>query len=154
MSCDRNHEELVAYLDGELDRENRRQLERHLAGCRRCSRILDELRQAVEASRQLEVVEPSADFRREFWWRFATESRQAPGWWAGPPRWRWPVLAAGGALAAGLAVAVVMLVSRPRVSEADKVIASHLELFSDYDVIRNLDILEDMEFIESLDEDA
>lgn len=154
MSCNRNHEDLVAYLDGELDQASRQRLEQHLAECEHCSRSLEELRRAVEACRQLEVVEPGEDFQRSFWQRFAAAGKPAPGWWANLWRRRWPVLVASGAVAGGLAVAAVMLAARPRVSEADKIIASHLELFSDYEVIRNLEILEDMEFIESLDEDA
>lgn len=43
-ACERFRADLDRYMDGEIDREGREVLERHLAGCASCSRALQELR--------------------------------------------------------------------------------------------------------------
>ena len=60
--CCRFEGDLVAYLDGELDREASRELERHVADCARCARELDGFRSArdvLKAVPRLKVTESS-----------------------------------------------------------------------------------------------
>jgi hypothetical protein len=52
---------LSAYMDGELDADDRADLERHLIGCGDCRRVLGELREVVETARLLTDREPVVD---------------------------------------------------------------------------------------------
>ncbi len=52
---------LSEYLDGELDQEERRRLEAHLADCAVCAEVLVELRGVADAARALSDTEPSHD---------------------------------------------------------------------------------------------
>lgn len=54
-------ERLSDYLDGELEGEARSEVERHLAGCAPCRRVLDQLQALVEAARALPDHEPERD---------------------------------------------------------------------------------------------
>ncbi len=62
MKCDLPKELLSGYLDGELDRERRVQVERHLKECAHCRDELDELRRLDQQVRTLAVEEPSREF--------------------------------------------------------------------------------------------
>ncbi len=46
MRCSRAQRKLEAYLGGETGERERARLERHLAGCERCSRALERARQS------------------------------------------------------------------------------------------------------------
>lgn len=58
-SCEQIEPMLSAYLDDELDPPERAAVERHVAGCSRCARELDELRGIVNAAEELAA--PSLD---------------------------------------------------------------------------------------------
>jgi len=60
---DRWTDRLSDYLDGELDAAERAALETHLASCRSCAVVLDELRAVVGAAAALEDTPPE----RELW---------------------------------------------------------------------------------------
>ena len=87
MSCKEWNDEWVARLYDELDEEERQRLDRHLAGCPACRRMLDELQQSRELLRSAPPV-PAAP--RVLVLR--------------PPRWRHPAWAFAGGLAAALLV--------------------------------------------------
>ncbi|MEO5842822.1 MAG: zf-HC2 domain-containing protein [Acidimicrobiales bacterium] len=44
---------MSARIDGELDERHQRRFDRHLAGCRRCARILTSLRRTLDDLRVL-----------------------------------------------------------------------------------------------------
>ncbi|HKY61558.1 MAG TPA: zf-HC2 domain-containing protein [Gemmatimonadota bacterium] len=52
---------LSAYLDGDLAAPDREAVERHLAGCRACTAVLEDLGRLVHAAGQLEDREPVTD---------------------------------------------------------------------------------------------
>ena len=54
-------ERLSAYLDGDLDAPERRAVERHLAVCRECAAVLDDLDRLARAAGELEDREPATD---------------------------------------------------------------------------------------------
>jgi anti-sigma factor RsiW len=54
-------EKLSEYIDGELDAVERGNVERHLAGCSQCARLVEDLRAVVEAAQAVEDVPPAAD---------------------------------------------------------------------------------------------
>lgn len=62
MKCDFPIESLSAYLDEELNEQERTAVERHLAGCPRCREALNALRAADESVRQDVYEEPSPEF--------------------------------------------------------------------------------------------
>ncbi|MFQ5952472.1 MAG: anti-sigma factor family protein [Candidatus Omnitrophota bacterium] len=59
MKCDRIRKILHDYIDGELDREDRRVVEDHLGACAECKRIEEKLRKiAVEPFEKAEKAVP------------------------------------------------------------------------------------------------
>ncbi|MGH7542920.1 MAG: anti-sigma factor family protein [Gemmatimonadota bacterium] len=54
-------ERLSAYLDGDLDGPDREAVERHLAGCRECSALLEDLGRVTRAAGALEDRAPATD---------------------------------------------------------------------------------------------
>lgn len=62
MKCDLSIELLNGYLDGELDKEQKAEIEKHLKECEVCRKELEELRQLDEHVRTAEVEEPSREF--------------------------------------------------------------------------------------------
>ncbi len=62
MKCDFPIESLSAYLDEELNEQERKTVERHLAGCPRCREALNALRALDDGVRQDVYEEPSPEF--------------------------------------------------------------------------------------------
>jgi hypothetical protein len=62
MKCDLPRELLSGYLDGELDREQKAEVEKHLRECERCRNELEELKQLDQQVRTLAIEEPSREF--------------------------------------------------------------------------------------------
>lgn len=62
MKCDIPIELLSGYLDGELDKEQKEKIEKHLEECKFCKHELEELKQLDEYVRSMEVEEPSREF--------------------------------------------------------------------------------------------
>jgi hypothetical protein len=63
-ACMHVEDKLSEYLDddqSELTPDERREIERHLAGCAACARTLEELRRVVEEARSLRPRPPAAD---------------------------------------------------------------------------------------------
>ena len=72
FSCLRVRRQLSAYLDGELSRNRRTAVERHLVRCRSCHAALENLRRLERALQIVEV--PSAG--PNLAWRIMTEARE------------------------------------------------------------------------------
>ncbi len=71
-------ERLSAYLDGELEGEERAEVEVHLRGCAECRRALDDLRRVVRRAATLDDQPPSSE--REIWAAIAARlGAHAPG---------------------------------------------------------------------------
>lgn len=62
MKCDLPRELLSGYLDGELDRAQKEEVEQHLRECEKCRNELMELERLDQQVRTLEVEEPSREF--------------------------------------------------------------------------------------------
>jgi predicted anti-sigma-YlaC factor YlaD len=58
MICEKIEVSLSGYLDGELTQQEAQRIEVHLGSCDNCRRILDELREARDATRKLEITQP------------------------------------------------------------------------------------------------
>ncbi|HUU02515.1 MAG TPA: zf-HC2 domain-containing protein [Myxococcota bacterium] len=154
-NCEKVQQELVAYVDDELDPGLRAEIEAHLAVCAACRVRREELGRTIARVDVLPVTAPAPDLLRRFEERIERERKGIFGGfltWLARPR-----VLVGASLAACLLI-VLMVIVRPGGSpgsdDAELAIAGHLDLFSDYEAIKNLDVLEDLEFIESLDLDA
>lgn len=62
MKCNRVRKELSAYIDGEVSSRTRTRIENHLAQCSGCQQYKEHLSRLVESVRQVDRVEPSAEF--------------------------------------------------------------------------------------------
>ena len=62
MKCEKSREQLHLYVDGMLDKQERRALKGHLATCPECRAELELLRGIVEAIETEPLLEPEADF--------------------------------------------------------------------------------------------
>jgi len=82
---------LLSYLDRRLDPASTEALDRHLAICPDCARVVETQRSVWAALDQWEPVAVSADFddrvmariaaEREPWWRRMMDSWSAVAWW-------------------------------------------------------------------------
>ena len=62
MKCDLSIELLNGYLDGELDKKQKAEIEKHLKECEVCRKELEELRKLDENIRTAEIEETSREF--------------------------------------------------------------------------------------------
>ncbi len=72
MKCKKVRKELTAYLDGELKDKKRRIISEHLEGCPDCKKEFIILSQQDELLGQMETIEPSVNFRAQFWQKVRT----------------------------------------------------------------------------------
>jgi hypothetical protein len=108
-------ERLSEYLDGEMDAAARVAIERHLAGCHECTRLLADLRRVVDHAQTLEDTPPAEDL----WSGIAAQIeprtkivRPPAGWWTRRFDFSMPQLAAAGIVLVGLSAAAVWLALR------------------------------------------
>lgn len=119
MNC-RSAESLYsAFVEDELSQKERRDLEAHLLGCRRCSLAVRELRATIALTQSLPAVEVSEHFEEDVLLRIRSGEALRPSiveWLAGllsPLRLR-PVLAASAGVCAVSIAAFVLLSTPPR----------------------------------------
>ena len=67
MDCRKVKKILSAYIDGELNEHNRQEIINHLKICSDCKKEYEFLFQQDSTLKQLASIEPSPDFRRNFW---------------------------------------------------------------------------------------
>lgn len=72
------HEELSAYISGELDEQERRKAEEHLAGCNDCMEQLQKLQRLDALLGQLDELEAPPDFVQEVLARAEQERKVVP----------------------------------------------------------------------------
>ncbi len=147
-ACSNYREDLLAYLDHELEPVGRAALASHLATCEGCSQELERQRQLGEALASLPQLEPSGEFTARFWARLARDGELDPR----PLAWlrEWLTgsrVAVGLGSAAAVAAAVALLVRAPADPDPDWPIvvdAENYELFQEGD-LELLDVLEILE---------
>lgn len=98
---------LAAYLDGELPAAERREVERHLPGCRRCREALQRVRRGAELARELEIesLPAEAEARIRSAIREATRAEEAR---EGPTGFRRRTVRWAAAAAAAAALLVLL----------------------------------------------
>jgi anti-sigma factor RsiW len=152
MSGPNRRSELDAYLDGELNAEERSAFERDLERSETLRRELEVRRGLDAALRALPRVEASPQFEARFWARLA-RAEEPTGWQALVPR-----LASWGAVLAGPAVGAAILVAllgNPSLPQTDWEILADAEGFElvlseDPELLAALDVLEAWDAPEAL----
>jgi hypothetical protein len=86
MTCEEIREELVAYQDGELSEQDRKQVAAHLSTCVACHQEAALLARVGQMFSGMERVIPSPDFAATFWQRLEQERQAKPAnrfahWW-------------------------------------------------------------------------
>jgi len=80
MTCRDYKEMLMGYLDNELEAEQAKDLEKHLAGCARCSKEVQELRKLKEITEGVTLVEPEDRLWQEYWGSIYNRLERGIGW--------------------------------------------------------------------------
>jgi len=80
MTC-RDHKDLMmAYLDNELNEEQRRAFEEHLASCPDCARELKEFRKLKQMTDCVAFVEPEDRIWEQYWNHVYNRVERCTGW--------------------------------------------------------------------------
>jgi hypothetical protein len=70
---------LSAYLEGEVTSPEQKLIEEHLAACRQCSKLLEDLKKTTELVRSLEEIEPPPWFKQKIMARVREEAEEKKG---------------------------------------------------------------------------
>lgn len=151
MNCTQTEKKLVAYLDGKLHADERREFEGHLASCGACGARAEGFRAMWEVLEELPPIMPSPGFDSLVRARVQQEASRGGFWsWIRPsPRMAFAVTA--------LLIASVWLssfqpgrLSMPgqsvavQSSEADFGAIKNLPVLEDYDVLTRFDALSEL----------
>ncbi|MHC4573304.1 MAG: anti-sigma factor family protein [Planctomycetota bacterium] len=80
MSCQHYKEMIMGYLDNELGAEQKKELEKHLAGCAQCSKELEELRRLKEITEGVTLAEPEDRLWQQYWASIYNRIERGLGW--------------------------------------------------------------------------
>jgi hypothetical protein len=80
MTCRDYKEMIMGHLDNELEHGQRKDLEKHLAGCPQCSKELQELRKLKEITEGVTLVEPEDRLWQEYWGSIYNRMERGIGW--------------------------------------------------------------------------
>jgi Putative zinc-finger len=109
ISCEEVWQEVSNYLDAEVEPELRAAIEEHVRGCKRCSAVVDGMRNVIQLYADERMLEVPLGFSRRLHRRLEDDLRGTRRSFFG-----WMVAAAAAVLAAGgLEVAGSLVFSRP-----------------------------------------
>lgn len=80
MTCQDHKDLMMAYLDEELNEEQRRAFEEHLASCPDCTKDLAEFRQLKQMTDGVAFVEPEERVWHEYWDHVYNRVERGTGW--------------------------------------------------------------------------
>lgn len=80
MTCQHYRDSMMAYLDNELDEEQRRAFESHLASCADCTRDLAEFRRLKQMTDCVAFVEPEDRVWEQYWGNVYNRVERGTGW--------------------------------------------------------------------------
>ncbi len=80
MTCQDYKNLMMGYLDDELDKDQRRELERHLESCAECSGELEEFRQLKKITDEVKFVEPEDKVWQQYWGGIYNRMERSIGW--------------------------------------------------------------------------
>ncbi len=80
MTC-RNYKDLMmAYLDNEIDDEQKRAFEEHLASCTQCTRELKEFEKLKQLTDNVKLIEPEDRIWEQYWGNVYNRVERSLGW--------------------------------------------------------------------------
>jgi predicted anti-sigma-YlaC factor YlaD len=80
MTC-RNYKDLMmAYLDNEIDDEQRKAFEEHLASCPQCTQELKEFEKLKQLTDNVKLIEPEDRIWEQYWGNVYNRVERSLGW--------------------------------------------------------------------------
>ena len=80
MTCQDHKDLMMAYLDDELNDEQKRAFEAHLASCGDCARDLEEFRKLKQMTDGVALAEPEDRVWNEYWNSLYNRIERGTGW--------------------------------------------------------------------------
>ena len=80
MTCQNYRDSMMAYLDNELDDEQRQAFEAHLASCSKCSEELEEFKKLKQITDSVELAEPEDRIWQQYWGGVYNRVERGIGW--------------------------------------------------------------------------
>jgi len=80
MTCQDHKDLMMAYLDDELDDEQKRAFEAHLASCSDCAKDLEEFKKLKRMTDCVALAEPEDRVWDEYWNRLYNRIERGTGW--------------------------------------------------------------------------
>jgi predicted anti-sigma-YlaC factor YlaD len=80
MTCRDYKDLMMGYLDDELDKEKKQQLEKHLAECKDCAAELEDFRRLKAVTDDMSLVEPEERLWNQYWSNVYNRIERGIGW--------------------------------------------------------------------------
>jgi predicted anti-sigma-YlaC factor YlaD len=80
MTCQDHKDLMMAYLDNELDDEQKRAFEGHLASCPECTRDMEEFKKLKQMTDGVAFVEPEDRIWDQYWSNVYNRMERGAGW--------------------------------------------------------------------------
>jgi len=80
MTCQEYKDLMMAYLDNELDDEQRRAFEQHLATCPECTKELKEFEKLKQLTDSVTLIEPEDRIWQQYWSNVYNRIERSLGW--------------------------------------------------------------------------
>jgi len=80
MTCQDYKDSMMAYLDNELNDEQQRAFEAHLASCPKCTQELEEFKKLKQITDGVELVEPEDRLWQQYWGGVYNRIERGIGW--------------------------------------------------------------------------
>ena len=80
MICKDYKDLMMAYLDDELDAEQKKTFEEHLASCRKCSAELKEFEELKQLTDNVKLIEPEDRIWQQYWSGIYNRLERGIGW--------------------------------------------------------------------------
>lgn len=80
MTCQKDKGLMMAYIDNELDDEQKRSFEKHLMSCADCRKEVEEFRKLKQITDDLALAEPEDVVWRQYWSGIYNRVERGVGW--------------------------------------------------------------------------
>lgn len=80
MKCHESKEQLMGYLDGELNEEQKKLLEQHLSQCSDCKQELEDFRRLIAVTSDVTLREPEQKLWDQYWSNLYNRLERGIGW--------------------------------------------------------------------------
>lgn len=80
MVCRDFKDLLMAYLDGELEDEKKREFEKHLSSCSECSSELEDFKKLKQITDEVTLAEPEDKIWQQYWSNVYNRAERTVGW--------------------------------------------------------------------------